>query len=162
MWKDEVSSTAFRHIPKITNDNPCEKGGATRKKVMKSRIPWWPELLDKKKDHIGGTEGTEEDQHDEIHDDENDVFYDSVRDLKDLDSNHKGDVAISNKDDEDNLCSLRKQLGERVKTLNDGKNLLDMISRDNNASDSGIDEDEEYHDSLEDIETAFRSEESVL
>ena len=48
-----------------------------------------------------------------------------------------------------------------MKTLNDGKNLLDMTSRDNNSSNSGIDEDEEYHNSLEDIETAFRSEESV-
>ena len=92
MWKDEVSSPAFRHIPKITNDNPCEKGGATRKKVMKSRIPWWPELLNKKRDHIGGIL---EDHHDEIHDDENDVFYDSVRDLEDLDSNHNGEETIS-------------------------------------------------------------------
>ena len=61
---------------------------------MKNRIPWWPELLDKKKDHIGGIKGTEEDQHDEIHDDENDVFYDSVRDLKDLDSNRNGEENI--------------------------------------------------------------------
>ena len=36
-----------------------------------------------------------------------------------------------------------------------------MTGRDNNASDSGIDEDEEYHDYLEDIETAFGSEESI-
>ena len=42
-----------------------------------------------KKDHIVGIKSTEEDHHDEIHDDENDVFYDSVRDLEDLDSNHK-------------------------------------------------------------------------
>ena len=100
----------------------------------------------RQKDHIGDTEGTKENQHDETHDDENDVFYDSVRDLKDLDSNQQGDVAISNKDDEDDRCSLKKQLGEGMKTLND---------------DSGIDEDEEYHDSLEKIETAFRPGESV-
>ena len=48
-----------------------------------------------------------------------------------------------------------------MKTLNGGKNPLDMINRDNNSSDSGIDEDEEYHDSLEDIETVFRPEETV-
>ena len=72
MWKNEVSSTDFRHIPKITKDNPCKKEGATRKKVMKSRIPWWPELLEKKKEHIGDTKGTKEDQHDETYDDEND------------------------------------------------------------------------------------------
>ena len=34
--------------------------------------------------------------------------------------------------------------------------------RDNNASDSGIDEDEEYHDSLENIETVIESEGSFL
>ena len=36
-----------------------------------------------------------------------------------------------------------------------------MTGRDNNASDSGIDEDEEYHDSLEDIETTLGPEESI-
>ena len=33
MWKNEASSTNFRHIPKITKDNPCKKDGATRKRL---------------------------------------------------------------------------------------------------------------------------------
>ena len=49
MWKDEVSSPAFRQLPKKANESSHGKGGTTRKKDMKSRIPWWPELLDKKK-----------------------------------------------------------------------------------------------------------------
>ena len=85
--------------------------------------------LDKKKDHIVGIESTEEEHHDEIHDDENDVLYDSIRDLEDLDSNHNGeetisDIAISNKDDEDNLRSLKKQLGERMKALDTARIFL--------------------------------------
>ena len=69
MWKDEVSSPAFRQIPRRAHESSHGKGGTTRKKDMKSRIPWWPELLDKKKDHIVGIKSTEEDHHVEIHDD---------------------------------------------------------------------------------------------
>ena len=167
---------------------------------MKSRIPWWPELLDKKKDHNVGIESTEEEHHgDETNEDmekvprrqetdENDVFYNSVRDLEDLDSIHDGketttDIAMSNKDDEDEFHGLEKEMVESMEALDNGKDFhgkitddiyydpvtcikdisksSDMIGIDNNASDSGIDEDEEYHDSLEDIGTTLGSEDSI-
>ena len=92
---------------------------------MKIRIPWWPELLDKKKDHNIGIQSTEEEHHgDETTNedmeniprrqetDENDVFYDSVRDLEDLNNEEKTitDIAMSNKDDEDILHNLKKEI----------------------------------------------------
>ena len=45
--------------------------------------------------------------------------------------------------------------------LKDISKSIDMLGKENSTLDSGIDEDEEYHDSLEDIETTFGSEESI-
>ena len=65
MWKNEVSSPALRQLPEKTNEKSHAKGGTTRKKDIKSRIPWWPELLNKKKDHNVGIESTEEEHHED-------------------------------------------------------------------------------------------------
>ena len=93
------------------------------------------------------------------------------------------DIAMSNKVDEDKFHDLEREIGESMEALDNGKDFhgkmtdyiyydpvtcikdisksSDMIGIDNNASDSGIDEDEEYHDSLEDIGTTFGSEDSI-
>ena len=143
---------------------------------MKNRIPWWSEVINKKKGHDVEMESTNEEYHDyemtdenvekaHMETDENDVYYDSFIDPEDLDNNQDGketttDIATGNKVDEDEFHGFEKEMGESMEALNNGKgffcydpvtrikdisNSSDTIGIDNNASNSGIDEDEEYH-----------------
>ena len=167
---------------------------------MNNRIPWWPELINKKKGHDIGMESTTEEYHDYEkrnenvgkvlggqENDENDVYYDPSIDLEDLDNGRDarepttGIAKAHEVDEDDESYDFKKRIGESMDALKNGKStqkkIMDDIchdlvtcivknslknpntgDRDNNASDSGIDEDEEYHDSLENIETVIESE----
>ena len=57
-WEDELSSPAFRQAPRSADENTHGKGGPTRRKDMKNRIPWWSELINKKKGHDVEMEST--------------------------------------------------------------------------------------------------------
>ena len=39
-WEDELSSPAFRQVPRSADENTHGKGGPTRRKDIKNRIPW--------------------------------------------------------------------------------------------------------------------------
>ena len=54
-WEDELSSPAPRQVHRSAHENTHGTGGPTRKKDMRNRIPWWPELINKKKGHDVGT-----------------------------------------------------------------------------------------------------------
>ena len=164
---------------------------------MKNRIPWWSELINKKKGHDVEMESTNEEYHDNemtdenveeahVETDENDVYYDSFIDPEDLDNNQDGKetmtgIATAHEVEDDEFHDFEKEIGESMGALNNGKGTQEKIKDDicydlvtciikdaskssntigidNNASDSWIDKDEEYHDSVENIETVIESE----
>ena len=130
--KGELSFSAPRRDHRGTSKDTQRTGGSTKKHEVKNRIPWWPELINKRKGHDVKTKSTTEAP----------GLNEACR-LKNAEDKKLIDSILTMRNDNTTWLEFNEECHDSKTIV---ENMREALERQE------IDEDDEYHDSFIDLE----------